>query len=225
MKIKTPVIVLNLKSYQESSGERGLLLAKACEEVTKETGISTIICPQQIDVALVSANVKIPVLAQHVDSFEPGSFTGYIALESIKACGGKGTLLNHSENPMKIIDIDRVIRKANKLDLITIACSNNIQVSKSLAEMSPTSVAIEPPDLIGSGIPVSKANPDVVLNSVDAVKAIRSKILVLCGAGISTGKDLKAALDLGADGVLLASGVVKSVNPKAALTDLALGVS
>ena len=43
---------------------------------------------------------------------------------------------------------------------------------------------------------------------------------MLCGAGISKGEDLRAALDLGSQGVLLASGIVKASDPKAALEDL-----
>jgi triosephosphate isomerase len=125
---------------------------------------------------------------------------------------------------MKIVDIDAVIRKAKELELMTIACANNTDVSTSIAELHPTSIAIEPPALIGSGIPVSKADPDIVRNSVEAVKMIHDDILVLCGAGISTGSDIKAALELGVEGVLLASGVVKAKDQKAALLDLASGV-
>jgi len=47
---------------------------------------------------------------------------------------------------------------------------------------------------------------------------------VLCGAGISTGEDVKAAIGLGTEGVLLASGVVKSADPKAVLLDLVSGI-
>ena len=82
----------------------------------------------------------------------------------------------------------------------------------------PDYVAIEPPELIGSGIPVSKADPGIVRNSVAAVTDPNVK--VLCGAGISKGEDVKAALELGTVGVLLASGVVKAKDPKAALRDL-----
>jgi triosephosphate isomerase len=224
VKIKTPVIVLNVKAYRESAGERGLALAEACEEVTKETGVATAICPQQVDLALIAKSVKIPVLAQHVEAYGAGSYTGHVVLESVKAAGANGTLLNHSEHLMKIADIDAVIREAEKLDLATIACANNTEVSTSIAALHPASIAVEPPALIGSGIPVSKADPDIVRNSVEAVKSIRDDILVLCGAGISTGSDVKAALDLGAEGVLLASGVVKAEDPKAVLLDLASGV-
>ena len=224
VKIKTPVIVLNVKAYRESAGERGVALAKTCEEVTRETGVATAICPQQIDLTLVVKKVKIPVLTQHAEPYAAGSYTGHVVLESVKAAGANGTLLNHSEHPMKIVDIDAVIRKAKELELMTIACANNTDVSTSIAALHPTSIAIEPPALIGSGIPVSKADPNIVRNSVEAVKRIHDDILVLCGAGISTGSDIKAALELGVEGVLLASGVVKAEDQKAALLDLASGV-
>lgn len=224
MKIKTPVIVLNVKAYRESAGERGLALAKACEEVTRETGVATAICPQQVDLALIAKSVKIPVLAQHVEAYDAGSRTGYVVLESVKALGAVGTLLNHSEHPMKIADIDAVIHKAKELGLVTLACANNTEVSRAIAALHPNSIAVEPPALIGSGIPVSKADPDIVKSSVKVVKKIHKDIHVLCGAGITTGSDVKAAIELGAEGVLLASGVVKAEDPKAALLDLASGV-
>ena len=45
-------------------------------------------------------------------------------------------------------------------------------------------------------------------------------VAVLCGAGVKTGEDVRTALDLGARGVLLASGVVKAKDPEAVLRDL-----
>lgn len=222
--MRFPVIVLNVKAYAESAGERGLALARACEEVTKETGVATAVCPQQVDLALIAKSVDIPVLAQHVEAYEAGSRTGYIVLESVKAAGAAGTLLNHSEHPMHIAAIDAVIRRAKKLGLLTLACANNTSVSVSIAALHPDIIAVEPPALIGSGIPVSKADPEIVRNSVEAVKKISGDTHVLCGAGITTGSDVKAAIELGAEGVLLASGVVKAKDPKKALLDLASGV-
>jgi triosephosphate isomerase len=84
-------------------------------------------------------------------------------------------------------------------------------------------VAVEPPELIGSGIPVSKANPDVIRESVNAVLNIAPKVGVLCGAGITHGEDLSAALDLGSEGVLLASGIIKAKDQRKALEDLVTG--
>ena len=55
---------------------------------------------------------------------------------------------------------------------------------------------------------------------MDIIHEINPEIGVLCGAGISTGDDMKAALDLGAEGVLLASGIIMAEDPKEALLNL-----
>jgi triosephosphate isomerase len=97
-------------------------------------------------------------------------------------------------------------------------CAESVEKVKEVSAFKPNFVAIEPPELIGSGIPVSKADPGIVTRSVEAVSDPGVK--VLCGAGISKGEDVKAALELGTVGVLLASGVVKAKDPKVALKDL-----
>ncbi len=224
MKLKTPVIMLNVKSYVESMGQNGLGLAKSCRDVAEETGANIVYCPQQVDLAWIARDMEIPCFAQHSDAFKPGSSTGWTVLEAVKESGAVGTLVNHSEHRMQIADIDAVVQKAKELELGTVVCTNNTAVSMAAAEMGPTSIAIEPPELIGSGVPVSKADPDIVSDSVAAVENINKDVIVLCGAGISTGEDVKAAIELGAKGVLLASGVVKARDPKAVLLDLVSGI-
>ena len=60
----------------------------------------------------------------------------------------------------------------------------------------------------------------VIERTVAAVKRVDDGIKVLCGAGIKTGRDVKRAIELGAAGVLLASGVVKASDPASVLEDL-----
>ncbi len=225
MSLKTPIIVLNVKSYVESMGLKGLALAKACQATAQETGVSTAVCPQMVDLGWIARQVKIPVLAQHMDAFTPGSRTGWTVAEAVKEAGAVGALLNHSEHRITIADIEESVVRSKSLGLTTIVCTNNASVTLAAAALGPDMVAIEPPELIGSGIPVSKAEPGIVEDSVKAVKKINTKVKVLCGAGISTGEDVRAAIELGTDGVLLASGVVKSSDPKKALMDLARGIS
>ncbi len=223
-KIDLPVIVLNEKTYLESAGDRGFELAKICEAVSVEQGMSIVICPQQVELAKIASSVKIPCFAQHVEAVEPGSHTGFVTLDSIKAAGVTGTLVNHSEHRLKIADVEFIIGKAASLDLLTIVCTNNIAVSKAVAELKPYAVAVEPPELIGSGRSVSKVDPGIVEETVKEVKRVYADCVVLCGAGVTSGEDVKAAIELGADGVLLASGVVKAKDPRAALLDLVSGV-
>lgn len=220
MPLKPPLIVLNMKSYQESSGENGLNLAKICEEVARENGVSIVVCPQQVDLTYICKNVTIPCLAQHIDPIESGGYTGWISPISAKNSGIKGSLINHSEHRMILADIDLLIRRLRPLDLISIVCTNNEATSRAVAELRPDFVAIEPPELIGTGVSVSSVQPEVVSGTVNSVKSIDSDIKVLCGAGISNGIDVRSAIDLGTDGVLLASGVVKAKDQREALLDL-----
>ncbi|EHP85559.1 triose-phosphate isomerase [Methanotorris formicicus] len=215
-----PVIIINYKTYMESIGKRGLEIAKIAEKVSEESGITIGVAPQFVDLRMITESVNIPVYAQHIDAISPGSHTGHILAESIKDCGVKGTLLNHSERNILLSDIDKVIEIAKNLGLETIVCTNNINVSKAVAALNPNYIAIEPPELIGTGIPVSKANPDIVEGTVKEVRKINKDVKILCGAGISTGSDVKAALELGTDGVLLASGVVKAKDIEKAIRDL-----
>lgn len=217
---RTPIVILNFKTYLESTGENALKLAKISEEVAKETGINIAVAVQHADLLRISGEVEIPVLAQHVDAVDAGGHTGSVLLESVKDSGAVGTLINHSEMRMKLADIQNVVEKTNQNQMVSVLCTNNIETSAAAATLRPTFVAIEPPELIGSGIPVSQAEPEVVEGTVEVIHEINPEVKVLCGAGISTGDDMQAALKLGSEGVLLASGIVLAKDPKAALLDL-----
>ena len=221
MKITLPVIAINFKTYSESVGEKGLKISKAAEEVSNDTGICIIVAPQQADIRLIASQVDIPVFAQHIDPFTPGSHTGYILPEAVAEAGAVGTLINHSEHRLILADIDEAIRRAKEANLKTIACSNNPEVSASIAALSPDFCAYEPPALIGTGISVSTAEPEVVTKAVELIQKVNPDVVPLCGAGISTGGDVTAAIKLKTKGVLLASGVVKAKNPKVVLQEMA----
>ncbi|WP_048057956.1 triose-phosphate isomerase [Methanothermococcus okinawensis] len=215
-----PIIIINYKTYAESVGEKGLKIAKAAEKVSEESGISIGVCPQFLDLRMISENVNIPVYAQHFDAVSPGSHTGHVLAETLKDCGLNGSLLNHSEKRMILADLEKSIEIAKNYNLETIVCTNNIGVSKAVAALNPNMIAIEPPELIGTGIPVSKANPEVVEGTVKEVRGINKDVKILCGAGISKGEDVSSALELGACGVLLASGVVKSKDVEGSIQEL-----
>lgn len=217
---RTPIVILNFKTYLESTGKNALKLAIASELVAEETGVNMVVAPQSPDIYSLSNEVKIPVFAQHVDAVNSGGHTGSTLVECVKEAGAVGSLINHSEQRMKLADIDVVVKKTMEKNMVSVLCTNNIETSAAAATLKPDFVAIEPPELIGFGIPVSKAEPEIVEGTVDIIHEINPKIGVLCGAGISTGDDMKAALDLGAEGVLLASGIILAEDPKEALLNL-----
>uniref|UniRef100_A0A7C3WTZ6 Triosephosphate isomerase n=1 Tax=Thermofilum pendens TaxID=2269 RepID=A0A7C3WTZ6_THEPE len=220
MKIEFPLVLINFKAYSEASGRRGLQLAQVAQKVSRETGITIAVAPQLTDLAFIASQVEIPVFSQHVDDVNPGSYTGHVTLEAVKDAGAAGTMVNHSEKRVRADQVDVIVKKARQLGLVTVVCTNTPEVTAAMAALGPDMVAIEPPELIGTGIPVSKAKPEVVTTSVDLVKRVNPNVKVLCGAGITTGDDVAAALRLGTVGVLLASGVVKAKDWERAIREL-----
>jgi triosephosphate isomerase len=217
------LIVLNFKTYRESTGLQALRLAEICEDISGDYSVQMVVVPQVADIQAISNAVKIPVYAQHVDGVGYGGFTGHVTAESLKAAGATGSLINHSERRLRLAEIEASISACRQAGLKTIVCTNNVATTRAAAALQPDYVAVEPPELIGSGIPVSKANPEVIVSSVEAVKGIAPQVSVLCGAGITHGEDLRSALELGSVGVLLASGIIKAKDQRKALEDLVTG--
>ncbi len=217
MKLQSPMIIVNFKTYLESTGKNALSLAKQAEKAAKETGACIVVAPQAADLRLVAESVEIPVFAQHVDPIKPGSSTGHVLADAVKEAGAVGTLINHSERQLRLIDIDATIALCREKGLVSCVCANNPAVSAAVAALKPDITSMEPPELIGSGISVSKSKPEVITDTVQLVKRIDSKMTILCGAGISTAEDVSIALKLGTQGVLVASGIVKAKDPYSVL--------
>jgi triosephosphate isomerase len=208
-------ILVNLKAYDCDV----MAIAEAARDVATETGVRIAVAPQTAQLGAV-ARTGVETWAQHVSPVAHGSHTGSTHATAVAAAGAVGTLLNHSEQRLTLADIDAGLDAAREAGLETVVCANNPDQVAAAAALGPEAVAVEPPELIGTGTPVSRADPDVVEDAVAAACAVDDSVPVLCGAGISTGEDLAAAADLGAEGVLLASGVAKAADPRAALADL-----
>jgi len=220
-KIRLPIVIVNFKTYTEATGKKAVELAKKAERVNHETGVSLGVAPQVADLASVAKTVEVPVFAQHIDPIRPGGYTGHVLAESVQEAGAKGTLINHSEMQLRLSDIDEIISITREKGLLSVVCANNPTVSMAAAALKPDLIAIEPPELIGSGIPVSKAKPEVVTGTVRLVRQVNTEVVILCGAGISRGEDVQAALRLGTQGVLVASGIVKAKDPYAIMLEFA----
>ena len=220
-KLQTPIIIVNFKTYLEATGKRAVALAKQAEKVSKETGTYIVVAPQSADITCVAEAVDIPVFAQHIDPITPGSHTGQVLADAVKEAGAVGTLINHSERQIKLADIDAVIKMAAEKDLISCVCTSNPPISAAVAYLHPDIISIEPPELIGSGVAVSKAKPGEVSKTIQLVRKVNSEALFLCGAGISHGEDVAVALKLKTQGVLVASAIVKAKDPYSILREFA----
>lgn len=224
-KIRTPLVLVNFKTYLEATGKKAVMLAKTVEKACSETDVCMAVAPQHSDVLRVAESVSIPVFAQHVDPVAAGSHTGHMLAEAVKEAGAVGTLINHSERQLRLSDIAAIIKRVHSLKMASVVCANVPEVSMAVAALNPDMIAIEPPELIGTGISVSKAKPEVVTNTIELVRTINKRVTVLCGAGITSGEDVAAALRLGTEGVLVASGVVKAKDPYKVLIQFAEAIT
>ena len=221
LRLRTPIIIVNFKTYLEATGRKAIVLAKQAEKVSNETGVCIVVAPQFADISRVAEAVEIPVFAQHIDPIKPGSNTGKVLLDSVKEAGAVGTLINHAERQMKLVDIDEIIRMIAKNNLFSCVCTSNSQISAAVAYLNPDIISIEPPELIGTGVAVSKAKPEEVSKTIRLVRKVNSKVLLLCGAGISHGEDVSVAMKLETQGVLVASAIVKAKDPYSILLEFA----
>jgi triosephosphate isomerase len=215
-----PFILTNFKNYKSAIGDKAIDLAKIHYEIKKVKNGNIAIAVNAIDIKDICKEYsdKISIFAQHSDAYSFGSSTGKILPEYLKEIGVKGVILNHSENRFSnLYSLVETIKFIKEVGLKVVCCIEDIEEGEIiLKDSDPDFVAIEPPELIGGNISVSIANPELIKNTVK--KLGKNKVLV--GAGIKTGEDVKLAIKYGAQGVLLASGITKSKEPKKVLIDL-----
>ncbi|MDH3385873.1 MAG: triose-phosphate isomerase [Nitrosopumilus sp.] len=218
------MFVINCKNYEEIAGDKIIKFVKISEKISKKYKIKIAISPPQHLMGLVSKS-SIPILAQHVDVSKVGSTTGFIVPELLKKSGVKGSLINHSEHRISGKDIVFLISKLRDLKMISILCVKDVAEVKKYVKLNPDYIAIEPPELIGSGKAVSKEKPDLIIKAVNAVKSAKNNTKLLCGAGIVSGEDVSKAAELGSHGILVASGIIKAKNWEKMIIEFAKSLS
>ena len=205
------MFIINCKNYEEISGDKIKKFIKIAEQVSKKYKIKIAISPPQHLIGLV-ANSSIPILAQHIDDSKIGSTTGYIIPELLKKSKVKGSLINHSEHRISSKEIEKLVVKLKELKMISIVCVKDVAEVKKYLKINPDFIAIEPPELIGSGKAISTEKPDLIQKAARIVNDSKNKTKLLCGAGIVSGEDVAKSIELGSKGILVASGVVKAKN-------------
>ncbi|VVB74062.1 Triosephosphate isomerase [uncultured archaeon] len=221
---KERLLLINFKAYESSVGKAAVRLAAASEAALKESkkDVVVAIAVQPMDIRLF-ADIDIPVFAQHIDPIMPGARTGHILPDAVSEAGAVGTLINHSERQLPLDVIDATVKRAKEVDLLACVCASTPMMSAAVASTHPDYIAVEPPELIGGEVSVSKAKPEVIVDTINEVHEIDETVPVLCGAGVKDQADVRIAVKLGSRGILVASGVTKAKDPKAAVLDLLAG--
>ena len=205
------MFIINCKNYDEISGDKIIKLAKISQKISKKYKIPIAIAPPHHLIPLI-VKFNVIVLAQHLDDKKIGSTTGFMIPEIVKKSKINGSLINHSEHRIPEKEIKNLIKRLKHLKLKTVLCVKNVNESKKYAKLNPTFIAIEPPELIGTGRAISTEKPHLITKAVDSVKSAKNSTKLLCGAGIVSGNDVTRAKQLGSKGILVASGIVKAKN-------------
>ncbi len=215
------ILAINFKNYASILGEGSVRLATEAEGVSSKTGVDVIVAPPTPMLALVASRVRIPVFCQAVDAEVGDRTTGAVLPEAAKGAGAAGTLLNHSEARVPLADLKAVVPRARKVGLKVCLCAETAAEVAKLSGLKPDLLAVEPPSLIASGVAVSRANPGLLSRAVSAASSAGYRGKLLCGAGITSAEDVKLAVRLGMDGVLVSSSVVSARDWRSKVAELA----
>ena len=212
------MFVINCKNYMEVSGRDGITgLIGAARRVARRHTLDIAVAPPQHLIGLGAEHAAkgggggISIFAQHVDCAGPGGTTGFIVPELLKESGVTGSLINHSEHRIPGRQIRETVTRLDGLGMTSIVCVRSVAEARKYAALEPDYIAIEPPELIGSGRAVSRERPDLIEKAAAAVlDAGGGRTRLLCGAGIVSGEDVARAVQLGSGGILVASGIIKA---------------
>jgi len=221
--LPVPLFLLNLKSYPSTAGERGLAIGRALARLGRERSVNTALAAAAADLGWFAHELDLPVLAQHTDAARAGAATGWIVPECLALSGVRGSLVNHSEHPLRYGEIRTTLSRLRANRLTPVLCARSPAAVRALLSFRPPLLAIEPPELIGGARSVSTARPEVISQTVELARRLSPRTRVLCGAGIHDRNDVRRALELGSEGILVASAVALSPDPPRAIRELLAG--
>jgi triosephosphate isomerase len=214
------MLLINFKTYKESSGANAVTLANHAFDLSKECGIPVVVCPNMIDLKDIARIYGGGTWAQHVDFGERGRATGWLPAEILKEMGVTGAVLNHSEHKLAFEDLKKTVDKLRNLELKVLIFADSLEEAINVSALTPDWIGYEPPELVGStDTSVAKAQPEVIEKVVEAIP----NVPVLVGAGVKNAEDVRVSLQLGARGVAVASGVVLAADQRSAIQDLLSG--
>jgi len=222
LKITPPFFEIGPKAYLY--GRDVLKLARHADKFSKKYDVQMIITPQYVDIPILAREMKnVLVFAQHMDSLEVGRGVGSVLPEALKAAGAVGVLLNHAEKRLLLDELERTIKRADKIGLATMVCADTLEDAAVIAHMEPNIIIAESPDLIGVG--KRDANDQLAIGRINkTVWGINPEIRVLHGAGISCSQDVYDIMAAGAQGTGSTSGIILSNDPFGMLEEMVRSV-
>lgn len=199
-------------------GDVVLKLAKTADRVAAKYDVHIIFTPQYTDIPIIARETEnLLVFAQHMDSLSVGKGQGSVLPEAVKASGAVGVMLNHAEKRISLSEINKTIKRADEVGLLSAICADTVEEAAAIAHLAPNIIIAEPPELIGTG---NTSDMSYVKESINIVKSINPEIHVLQGAGISSGIDVYNVITAGAVATGSTSGIIKSRDPEAMVEEM-----
>ena len=205
------MFILNCKNYPEASSDRLKKISDISKRLSTKYKIPILIAPPPHMTSEIAKHYKC-IISQNVDNAKIGSSTGFTVPELLKKAKIIGSLINHSEHRISQGEVTTLVNTLRRLDMLSIVCVQDVLEAKKIIKLNPDYIAIEPPELIGTRRSVSTHRPELIVEASKIINGKKNKTKLLCGAGIISGKDVTRAIELGAVGILVASGIIKTKN-------------
>jgi len=225
MQRKKYFLIINFKNYEEGIGknaENVVELIEGFSEKFKSLNLEVFVVINPVDVFRIALKTKIKVFSV-AEPMSYGRNTGFVIPEALKQNKCSGLLINHSEHRISFQGIKFLIEVSKKLRMLSLVCIPDTRNLTKILHLNPDFVALEPPQLIEGDVSVSNAKPQLIEQAVRIFKKNNKKSVLLCGAGVKNKDDVKKALELGTNGVLVASGLLKAKDKKRELLNLLKG--
>lgn len=214
--VRPPFLIVNPKAYLGSADT--LRLAELTDELAGVFGVDVVFTAQHVDLRLIAENTtNLTVTAQHMDPIVKGRGMGHILPDSLVEAGARAVVLNHAEHQLTLAVLDETMRRAREVGLLTVVCADSDAQCKAIAGMGPDIMICEPTANIGAG---QMDAGDYIERTTRIVKQVDPAILVIQGAGVTTGEDVARVLRLGADGSGGTSGIVQHPDWRRILTEM-----
>lgn len=214
--LKLPLFTVSPKTYL--IGEESVKAAFLTDELAEGREHSIFWTAPVPELCFVAGRLKnaIPT-AQHADLVGNGKGMGLSPLESLKHAGVEAVFLNHTAHPLPVDQLAATIDRARELEILTIVAADSVTESKAVAAMDPDVILCEPSSLVGTG---QTSDDEYIASTIAAVREINPEIVIMEGAGIRCGDDVRRLISRGAQGTGISSALAIADDQRALLVEL-----
>lgn len=214
--IKLPFFSVSPKAYLY--GDELLELAHIADELAAHTNHTIIFTAPPTELHRIAQETEhLLITAQHVDPDAPGNGMGDVPIESLRDLGIEAAFINHAAHPVSLATMCKAIEKMRACGVISVACVDTAEEARVVAGLGPDIILAEPSSLIGTG---TTSSDDYVRETMAAINAVDPSIIIMEGAGIHCGDDVRRLVRMGAQGTGISSGIAFAEDKRALLQEL-----